>query len=515
MRELTLTVMLWVIAAPAESARFSIAVGTNYGLVEEDALRFANDDARKLDAAMREVGGVTSDDAFLLRDATPQTLATVLAKVRTRVQEKKRAGEASEVFFYYSGHGSEGELHVAGTRVRLAELDAQLQNLGASLVVSVLDACRTSLADKGVRALEAPIEVSGRVRATGFVELSAASQGEPAQESSELGGAIFTHYWASGLRGAADGDDDGVVTLDELYRFTHAATLARTATAFAVQRPSFASTLTEEGAVIVSRTARADARLLAASSNARYLVFSLPAHAPVGEMLQGHVLAVTRGRYMIVRRELAGVSVAEIDVGRGEELEVASADYKRVAAESLAARGLPQEVRQWVMAAAVLGAVQPGAADVAGAGVAAEVDRHFAEWSAGLRVQYGLGPLSVNNGRGVAQAFALLFVGSNTFYDDVVSVAVRLIIGCEAGHQHITLDNAAALTAAHLNAVANSWYLGAAGRVGMVLGLPLRHYWSAQLAADAGVLVRPQLGSYNGAAFVPVIELSFGVARTF
>jgi hypothetical protein len=53
--------------------------------------------------------------------------------------------------------------------------------------------------------------------ADGVVWLSASETGEAAQGSDELRGALCTHYWVNGLRGAADGD--GRVTLAESYDF--------------------------------------------------------------------------------------------------------------------------------------------------------------------------------------------------------------------------------------------------------------------------------------------------------
>jgi uncharacterized caspase-like protein len=67
-----------------------------------------------------------------------------------------------------------------------------------------------------------------RVRA-GLVWLFASDTGEAAQESDELRGALFTHYWVSGLRGAADANGDGRVTLAESYDFAYSQTLYRSA----------------------------------------------------------------------------------------------------------------------------------------------------------------------------------------------------------------------------------------------------------------------------------------------
>ena len=61
--------------------------------------------------------------------------------------------------------------------------------------------------------------------ATGMAWLFASSDGEVAQESDEIGGALFSHFWTTGLRGAADADGDGRVTLQESFDFAYAQTL--------------------------------------------------------------------------------------------------------------------------------------------------------------------------------------------------------------------------------------------------------------------------------------------------
>ena len=66
---------------------------------------------------------------------------------------------------------------------------------------------------KGARA-EARVDFAlpvDDVRGTAFIASTAV--GEAAQESQALGGSFFTHHLETGLRGAADADGDGLVTL--------------------------------------------------------------------------------------------------------------------------------------------------------------------------------------------------------------------------------------------------------------------------------------------------------------
>ena len=56
-------------------------------------------------------------------------------------------------------------------------------------------------------------------RAKGRVIMTASRPSEVSLELVELGHGLFTYYLVEGLRGAADADGDGVVTLQELYTY--------------------------------------------------------------------------------------------------------------------------------------------------------------------------------------------------------------------------------------------------------------------------------------------------------
>ena len=59
--------------------------------------------------------------------------------------------------------------------------------------------------------------------------LASSTASELSQESEALRASYFTHHLLSGLRGAADADRDGRVTLSEAYRYAYNRTLVATA----------------------------------------------------------------------------------------------------------------------------------------------------------------------------------------------------------------------------------------------------------------------------------------------
>ena len=131
---------------------------------------------------------------------------------------KKHPAEDVTIIFYFSGHGDREAIHLGESRVLVSELSARLSQVPAALRIVVTDACRSSR-EKGMTAEPAfPISLGLLPSARGSVWLNAASDGEAAQESDELQGAIFTHAWLNGLRGAAAANGDARVTLDERSR---------------------------------------------------------------------------------------------------------------------------------------------------------------------------------------------------------------------------------------------------------------------------------------------------------
>jgi uncharacterized caspase-like protein len=53
----------------------------------------------------------------------------------------------------------------------------------------------------------------------GRVILTASDANEVSVEKDELKHGIFTYYLLEGLRGKADSDNDGIITVDEVYRY--------------------------------------------------------------------------------------------------------------------------------------------------------------------------------------------------------------------------------------------------------------------------------------------------------
>ena len=138
-------------------------------------------------------------------------------------------GVRRELLVYYSGHSDEDGLMVGRDRVGYDELRARVQRAPAELRVVILDSCASGAFTRrkgGVKRAPFLMDASTDMRGHAFLTSSAAD--ERAQESDRISASYFTYYLVSGLRGAADVNQDQRVTLQEAYQFASQETLART-----------------------------------------------------------------------------------------------------------------------------------------------------------------------------------------------------------------------------------------------------------------------------------------------
>lgn len=327
----------WLEAGRAEAAprRVALVVGQNRGLETERPLRYAEDDARRVAAVLETLGDFDAVELLLDPDAEA---------VSRRVEGL--AAQAELLFFYYSGHAGAGRLHLAGTELDGAQLLSALEGRDAELTVSVLDACASGdlTVAKGLKIdLEAPPAPTPTVR--GRALLASSSPGEAAQESAALRASFFSAHLVTGLRGAADADADGVVSLREVYRYAYDRTVGSTlVSAAGVQRPSYDVRLSGRSDVPLTWTGRAGAHLtLAAQADGRFFVLDtdesvLLAEVPLSAGGSAR-LALEPGAYVVKKRGARGLSVAQVDLQPGRDARLDERDMERVPYAALRDKG--------------------------------------------------------------------------------------------------------------------------------------------------------------------------------
>ncbi|MBL8951056.1 MAG: caspase family protein [Myxococcaceae bacterium] len=335
LRSLSLCLTLLPVSALAET-RFALVVGANAGWSQDRALRHAVSDAQHVAEVLAELGEFERDNVVLLRD--PDT-AEVRAGLAALAKKASAVDGQTLVFFYYSGHADDRWLHLKGDPLGFDELNATLRDLPAQVRVGVLDACRSGalVSTKGGAPVATfDVTVVDELTVRGLALLTSSGADELSQEQRALQGSVFTHHLISGLRGAADFDSNGQVTLAEAYRHAYQRTEADTAATLAPQRPAFRYDIKGKGELVMTWPVKSTASLLLPrGAGERYVVVDDEERWVVaeGSASPDHELrvALPAGKYR-VKQVLA------------DQLQVASltlADGARVDAKGLAYSSMP------------------------------------------------------------------------------------------------------------------------------------------------------------------------------
>ncbi len=224
--------------------RYAVVVGIDdYPDPDIEDLEFAEEDARAFADFLRSDaagdGGLPGSHVHLLtgEEATARNIRAALNEVRHRATNRDivylylagRVGpepDRVDPLYLYSHDAERGQL--PGTAVEFDDLRKFLQEVQAYQTVVLADADRSGMIQqenrRGVFAnvVRQAFTGSMEVAQGGLLLITATEGGGASQESVRWGGGhgIFTYVILEGLRGGADADGDGVVTLEELARYT-------------------------------------------------------------------------------------------------------------------------------------------------------------------------------------------------------------------------------------------------------------------------------------------------------
>ncbi len=274
----TLTALLASEAA-AETVRFAIVVGANRGGDGTQPLRFAERDAERFAKVLGEVGGVSAPRIALLPSPSAVTLRRAFDRIEAAIRAARtRPDDRIILIFFYSGHSDGVNLELGSSdRLRFGEVRARLERSAAHVRLAFVDSCKSGgiTENKGLaRGPSFDLALSDETDVGGAAFVTSSSASERAQESSEVGGSYFTHFLISALRGAADNDGNGRVTLSETYQYAFAKTVAETArTVAGPQHPSYAYKLSGRGDLTLADLREAAATIrFPAGAGGTYLV---------------------------------------------------------------------------------------------------------------------------------------------------------------------------------------------------------------------------------------------------
>jgi hypothetical protein len=347
-----LVIVVLLHTARADVRRAAVIVGSNAGSGERPPLRYAEADAEKFAQVLVELGGFGRSDVYLLRGAPKSTLRDVLAAVREKLAlwRTQTPDARLMVLFYFSGHSNGRELELGTDRVEFSEVKQWMATSASDVRLAIVDSCKsgTVLGTKGGTPGQSfDIRLADSIATSGDALLTSSAANESALESEELRGSFFSHNLVSGLRGAADANGDGHVTLGEAYQHAFARTLAETSnTVYGPQHPSYDYRLSGQGDLILTEFAHPPAALELPAGFDRILVTHAKRDQIVAEIgaQPARRISVQPGEYAIRAwrgKELFGGTFA---VARGEIRSVPATELLPRGGEMAWAKGDAGEV---------------------------------------------------------------------------------------------------------------------------------------------------------------------------
>lgn len=342
----TLCLAMALAPATASAARtVVVAIGNDLGRDDEVMLRFAERDAEAFGALMRRLGDVRPEDLVVVTGGTADDVRGVLDDVSGRLA--REGGEAdTALLVYYSGHADATGLHLADTLLPYDELEARVSGAQARARVLLLDGCRSGGVTrvKGARPTEGfELKLDTRLEVEGLAILTSSTATEDSQESDTLGGSFFTHHLLGALRGAADTDRDGRVTLSEAQSYVYRNTLRSSGQTEQLQHPTYAYDMRGRGELVLTRLADAHSARLRLAESDTYLIRSggeggavvLEVHPEAADAR----VALPPGRYFIQQRRSDHFLESEVELPPGREVALADQPRRALAYAHLVRKG--------------------------------------------------------------------------------------------------------------------------------------------------------------------------------
>ena len=325
-----------------------VAIGNNEGDADELGLIYAERDAREFAETMRTVGGVSTRRTLLLLGEDAGDVRRELLRVNTEIRAVAQPGSApTALVVFYSGHADADALHLRGGRLPFEELRAMVQGSPASLRLLVVDACRSGHVTrvKGVRPAESfRLALEDQVASEGVAMITSSAAGESSQESDHLRGSFFSHHLINALRGAADRNADGKVTLTEAYAYTYGATLRSSGRTLDLQHPTYQYDVRGRGEVVLATPGATGSRsaTLRLSEPGVYLVAERgeggPVVAEVSPPQARARLALPANTYFVQQRRPREYREYRVQLTPGEETDLSAEPFHAVAYDRLVRR---------------------------------------------------------------------------------------------------------------------------------------------------------------------------------
>lgn len=362
-------------ALPEET--WVVAIGNNRGDASDVQLLFAERDAQELANVLRAQGNVASDRVRMLIGENADTVRRALLEInnvlraRSEVSEEGR-GRSTALVVFYSGHADVEALHLRGTRLPFEEIRSLVTSSPANLRLFIVDACRSGAITrvKGMRPAERfVIEIEDQLQ-NGFggtALISSSTANESSQESDRLRASFFSHHLVNALRGTADRNGDGRVTLSEAYEYTHAQTLRSSGQTLSLQHPTFSYDVKGSGDLILTTVigaGRSGSRLRLAKAGTYLITDERETGAVVAELTtlrDQALISLLPGRYFVQRRGALEYWEYQVTLPPDQEVALERLPHRSVSYDQLVRKrgGVRRSVHGLMLLAGARGEVLP------------------------------------------------------------------------------------------------------------------------------------------------------------
>jgi Caspase domain len=227
---------------PHRNKAYAVVVGINdYSRLPK--LKYAVNDAREFYRLLTETNGIPAHNITLLlnEEATIKNLRSALG-----TGLRAAAGPDDMVIIFFAGHGTaEADSEnqdgdglekyliaydtqpddLYSTAIPMREISYIFKRIKSNRLIFISDACYSGAAGgrtvniTGVRSRIEDEFLARIVQGNGKIIITASAANEVSVEKDDLQHGVFTYYLIEALKGAADTDRDGAVTVDEAYRY--------------------------------------------------------------------------------------------------------------------------------------------------------------------------------------------------------------------------------------------------------------------------------------------------------
>jgi hypothetical protein len=221
---------------------WAVVIGINaYSNVRQ--LKFAVNDARMFYDHLVKDSKIPAENVTLLVDGEA-TLTKLRSALGTHL--KNKGGKEDMVIIFFAGHGAtekdvmspDGDglekyllpydadpRDLYATALPMEEISRVFKRIRSERLVFLADSCYSGASGgrtidiTGIRANISDAFLDRIASGKGRVIMTASGANEVSAENDELKHGVFTYYLVEGLKGMADADGDGLITVEEVYRY--------------------------------------------------------------------------------------------------------------------------------------------------------------------------------------------------------------------------------------------------------------------------------------------------------